>query len=121
MIDALSQAVAVGRRLAPVHPITYPTTPRPTHPSTPRIASITSITIRCEPVDACVYRYRFLDATVSESCRLRDPKPHAKPLYKSKIMGHPVRHRFFSSFFDFLYGGGGGGGGGGGPGRSVVL
>lgn len=45
-------------------------------------------------MDACVYRYRFLDATFSESCRLKDPKPHAKPLYKSKIMGHPVGFRF---------------------------
>lgn len=46
---------------------------------------------RCEPVDHCVYQYRFLDATFSESCRMRDPPPHTKPLYWSKIMGHPVR------------------------------
>ncbi len=44
---------------------------------------------RCEPVTYCHYKYRFLDATFGESCRLKVEKPHVKPLYKSKISGNP--------------------------------
>lgn len=46
---------------------------------------------RCEPADQCQYRYRFLDATFGESCRLMGDKKHVKPIYKTKIMAHPVR------------------------------
>lgn len=47
-----------------------------------------------------MYRYRFLDATFSESCRLRDSPVVAKPLYRSKVAGHPVRVCvFFSCLF----------------------
>lgn len=44
----------------------------------------------CEPADQCVYRYRFLDATLGESCRLKEEKKLVRPVYKSKLMAHPV-------------------------------
>lgn len=45
---------------------------------------------RCEPVSHCHYKYRFLDATFSESCRLKIQKPHVTPFYKGKITGNPA-------------------------------
>lgn len=45
---------------------------------------------RCEPVSHCHYKYRFLDATFSESCRLKVQKPRVTPYYKGKIAGNPA-------------------------------
>lgn len=59
--------------------------------TTPLVDDLLIYVTRCEPVEYCAYRYRFLDATLGESCRLKGEVKIVRPIYKSKIMGHPVR------------------------------